>query len=229
MGKGSYTIHDLPLQDRPRERLQQVGEANLSQQELLAIIIEKGGRGENALQLSQRLIVEFGSLAKLKNATFQQLISIKGIGPATACKLKAAFQIGKLGSQKSFQAEKRVRSANDVFDLIKNEIGDKNKEYFLLICLDARNRITAKEIVSIGTLNSSLSHPREIFKSAIDHQACYLILAHNHPSGDVQPSRSDLKLTEKLIAVSQLVNIPIIDHLIVSSTDYFSWKENNLI
>ncbi len=229
MGKGSYTIHDLPNEDRPRERLQQVGEKNLSHQELVAIIIEKGSRGENALQLSQRLIAEFGSLTKLSKATFQQLVSIKGIGPATACKLKAAFQIGRLGSQKSTPLRKEVRSASDVFDLIKNEIGDKNKEYFLLICLDARNRITAKEVVSIGTLNSSLSHPREIFKSAISHQACYLILAHNHPSGDVQPSRSDLKLTEKLIAVSQLVNIPIIDHLIVSTTDYFSWRESNLI
>lgn len=229
MSKKSYTIHDLPSEERPRERLQRVGANNLSQQELLAIIIEKGNQGENALQLSQRLISEFGSLAKVKKATFEQLVSVKGIGPATACKLKATFRLGQIGNHQLPKHRPKINSADQVFNLVKSEIGDKNKEHFLLLYLDARNRVTNREIIFIGSLNSSLSHPREIFKSAINHRACYIVLIHNHPTGDVEPSKSDLRLTEKLKQVSQLVEIPLLDHVIVSSTRYFSFKENNLL
>jgi DNA repair protein RadC len=228
-GKKTYTIHDLPSEERPRERLQRVGEKNLSQQELLAIIIEKGNHGENALQLAQRLLTEFESLAKLKKATLEQLTKVKGIGPATACKLKASFQLGLLGNQTQPNRNQKLISAEDVFKLTKTEIGDKNREHFLLICLNSRNQMTSKEILFIGSLNSSLSHPREIFKSAIDHQAAAIIICHNHPSGDIEPSKSDLKLTAKLNQVSQLMEIPLIDHVILSPRKYFSFREKGLI
>ncbi len=229
MGKKSYTIHDLPKEERPRERLQRIGPENLSHQELLAIIIEKGNHGENALQLAQRLISEFGSLAKLKKATFEQLVAVKGIGPATACKLKTSFRLGEVGSSKPVDYQPKIKSADDVFDLVKNKIGDKEKEHFLLLCLNSRNKLTSLETISVGTLNSSLSHPREIFKSAIDHRAAAIVLCHNHPSGNVEPSDSDIKLTAKLNQVSQLVDIPIIDHLIVSPATYFSFSEKGLM
>jgi len=225
----SYTIHDLPSEERPRERLQRVGANNLSQQELLAIIIEKGNHGENALQLAQRLIAEFGSLDKLKKATFEQLTEVKGIGPATACKLKASFRLGKLCRPPKNLNKPKIKSAQTVFELIRTEIGRKDKEHFMIIFLDSRRKMTNKKIISIGTLDSSLSHPREVFKSAIDHRAAGIILCHNHPSGDTKPSDSDIKLTEKLKQVSQLVEIPLIDHVIVSSRDYFSFNENSLM
>ncbi len=228
MGKRAYTIHDLPEEERPRERLQRVGAGNLSHQELLAIIIEKGSQGENALHLAQRLIAEFGSLRKVKKATFEQLTSVKGIGPATACKLKAAFCLGQAGKTKSL-GKRKIKSANDIYRLVKDEIGEKQKEFFILICLDSRNCVTSQEVISIGSLNSSLSHPREVFKAAIDHRAAAIVLCHNHPSGDVQPSDSDLKLTERLKQVSQLVDIPLIDHLIVSPTTFFSFSEKSLM
>ena len=228
VGKKGYTIHDLPEEERPRERLQRVGTNNLSHQELLAIIIEKGSQGENALHLAQRLIAEFGSLDKLKKATFEQLTAVKGIGPATACKLKAAFCIGKVSRLKNV-SKKKIKSAEDVFNLVKDKIGEKEKEFFILVCLDSRNCVTSEEIISIGSLNSSLSHPREIFKSAIDHRAAAIILCHNHPSGDVNPSDSDLKLTERLSQVSTLIEIPLIDHLIISPTNFYSFSENGLM
>jgi DNA repair protein RadC len=228
VGRKAYTIHDLPDEEKPREQLQRVGISNLSQQELVAIIIEKGCRGENALQLAQRLISKFSSVENLSKATLEQLISVKGIGPAKACKLKAAFRLGQINNSKPI-TKKKIQSAEDIFKLVKDKIGEKEKEFFLLICLDSRNCATSQEVISIGTLNSSLSHPREIFKSAIDHRSAAIILCHNHPSGDVQPSRSDLKLTEKLIRVGQLVDIPILDHVIVSSTNYFSFKEAELM
>ncbi len=229
MGKKSYTIHDLPEEDRPRERLQKVGADNLSQQELVAIIIEKGNHGENALQLAQRLISEFDCLAKVRKATFEQLTEVKGIGPATACKLKAAFRLGQVGNNSQTNHRPKLISADTVYELVRNKIGTKDKEHFMLLCLDSRNRIKTSEIISIGSLNSSLSHPRDVFKSAIDHRAAAIVLVHNHPSGDVEPSREDVKLTEKMKQVSQLVEIPILDHVIVSSTKYFSFSENHLI
>jgi DNA repair protein RadC len=225
----NYKLHDLPNEDRPRERLQQVGADNLSQQELLALIIEKGRSGRNVLQLAQRLLFEFGSLAKLKQASLKELQSINGIGPATACKLKAAFCLGEKANNSSQVNGKKIINAEQVFEYLKSKFGTAKKEHFVLLTIDSRRCLIAQHIISIGTLNASLVHPREVFKPAIKDSAAGIVLAHNHPSGDLKPSHNDDQVTNKINQASKMMKIDLIDHLIITNQDYFSYREAQLI
>ncbi len=220
----SFTIHDLPEEERPRERLKQLGAENLSLQELLAIIIEKGNKQHNALQLSQELVSHFGNLDNIKNASLEELKQIKGIGPATACKIKAALEIGKRSGKSFQQYQKKVGKPADVFKLLKPLIGDKKKEHFVLLSLDTKNNIISLDTISIGSLNVSLAHPREIFQAAIKNSAATIILAHNHPSGDSTPSDNDLKITKRLLEISKLLGIRLVDHIIIGHNEYYSFS-----
>lgn len=220
----SFTIHDLPEEERPRERLKQLGAENLSLQELLAIIIEKGNKQHNALQLSQELVSHFGNLDNIKNASLEELKQIKGIGPAKACKIKAALEIGKRSGKSFQQYQKKVGKPADVFKLLKPLIGDKKKEHFVLLSLDTKNNIISLDTISIGSLNVSLAHPREIFQTAIKNSAATIILAHNHPSGDPTPSDNDLKITKRLLEISKLLGIRLVDHIIIGHNEYYSFS-----
>lgn len=226
--KKSFTIRDLPKEERPRERLVKFGPEALSIQELLQIILSSGYSGESVSSLAQKLISHFGSLQKLKEASLEELMEIKGIGLAKACKIKAVFELGKRSEIDETQNKrKKILSPQDVFKLMKSKIKDFTREHFYIICLNSRNMVISE--ISVGTLNASLVHPREVFAEAIKNKAASVTLVHNHPSGDPEPSDDDLKITKRLIESGKILGIEVIDHIIVTKSKYFSFKEKKLI
>ena len=225
----SFTLHDLPREERPRERLQKVGVDNLSLAELLALVIERGRRGENVLAIAQNLISHFGNLAKMKEATIEELQQVNGIGFATACKLKAAFELGEKAQTTATEYGQKIESAKDIFKLLKNDLGNKKKEHFKVLSLDSRNKLISIDNVSVGTINTNLVHPREVFKTAIQHLAVSIILVHNHPSGDTEPSEADIEITKRLIESGKIMGIDILDHIIITKNKFFSFKDKGLI
>ena len=224
-----FTLHDLPKEERPRERLKKVGVDNLSLAELLALVIEKGKKGENVLTIAQNLISHFGNLENIKKASIEELCQVKGIGFATACKLKAAFKLGEKAQTTSTKYGQKIESPKDVFELLKNDLGDKKKEHFKILSLDSRNKLISIDDVSIGTINAGLVHPREVFKTAIQHLAVSIILVHNHPSGDPEPSKADLEITKRIVEVGKIMGIEVKDHIIITKNNFLSFKQKGLI
>ncbi len=227
--KNNFTLRDLPQEERPRERLKKVGVDNLSLPELLALIVEKGRRGENVLSIAQNLISHFGNLTKIKEASIEELEQVDGIGFATACKLKAAFKLGEKAQNISVNYGQKIQSAKSVFELLKNDLGNKKKEHFEILSLDARNKLISIDDISIGTINANLVHPREVFKTAIRRLSSSIILIHNHPSGDPEPSEADIKITKRLVEAGKLIDISVLDHIIVSQNKFFSFKDREMI
>ncbi len=225
----TYTVRDLPIEDRPRERLQKVGVDNLSTQELLALIIEKGGRGQTVLTLAQNLLAHFGNLQNIKNASIEELKKVKGIGFATACKIQAAFKLGEKAELHIPKFGEKIKKPETVFNLLKNEIGNKMKENFYILSLTTRNNLISVDKVSTGTLSASLAHPREVFLPAIKNSASTVIIVHNHPSGDTQPSEDDLEITKRLVEAGKILGIDVVDHIIVAKDNYFSFKDKGLL
>ena len=225
----NLNLKDLPLEERPRERLLAKGVASLSAVELLAIILGKGVPGESIISLSSNLISKFGGLSNIGKISVEEFISIKGLGVAKSCQLVASFELARRISGGTFNKSKVYSSATDVYKLIRPYLMSREKEHFLIVCLDSRRRLISIDNLSIGTVSQILVHPREVFKPAIIKSASYVILAHNHPSGDTSPSFEDLQVTERLIEASKLLGIPIIDHLIVSDANYLSFKDEEYL
>jgi len=224
----NYTLHDLPIEERPRERLKKVGVDSLSLQELLALIIERGKKGQNVLSIAQNLLANFGSLIKIKEASMEELQEVKGIGLATACKLKATFKLGEKALIKHQKYHQKIETAKDVYSLLKN-LADKKREHFVVLSLGSRNQLIDIGEVSVGTLNASLIHPREVFKTAIQNLAAVVILVHNHPSGDREPSADDLGITKRITEAGKILGIEVVDHIIIVKDDFLSFKEKGLI
>ena len=225
----SFTLRDLPKEERPRERLKKVGVDNLSLSELLALVIEKGGKGENVLSIAQNLLSRFGNLAKIKEASIEELEQVSGIGFATACKLKAAFKLGEKAQNITAKYGQKIQSAKDVFEFLKNDLGNKKKEHFRALSLDSRNQLIGIDDVSIGTINANLVHPREVFKTAIQHLAVSIVIVHNHPSGDPEPSEDDIRSTKRLVEAGKLIDIDVLDHIIIARDKFFSFKDKEMI
>ncbi|MDO8741836.1 MAG: DNA repair protein RadC [Candidatus Roizmanbacteria bacterium] len=228
----TYTLRDLPANERPRERLVKYGVESLSLQELLSLIFGRGVKGESVTNISQKLLANFISLNNLSEASVEELKEIKGLGLAKACQLKACFEISKrLVKEESLNKNKNVviKSPKDIFPLLKEKIINFHKEYFLVASLDNRNKVINVDTVSVGTLNSSLIHPRETFETAIKNHAATIILCHNHPSGELKPSEDDLIVTQNLVKASKLLGINVSDHLIITKDGYFSFKEKKII
>ena len=224
----SFTLHDLPQEERPRERLVKFGEQALSAQELLQVILGRGIAGESVTVTAQKLLTQFGSLQKLAEASIGELSSVKGIGLAKATQIKAVFEIGRrLATQTTPYKSKELTDPEKVFRLVKSKLKDYHKEHFYLIALDSRNWSIHE--VSVGTLNTSLVHPREAFVEAIKNNAASVILVHNHPSGDLTPSKEDIEVTNNLVAAGKNLGIEVVDHLIITTLEYFSFKEKGLI
>ena len=213
-------IKEIAIEQRPRERLKAHGVDCLSDAELLALMLQTGSHGENVIDMSHRLISEH-SLENLNCLSLAELIKIKGIGPAKASKLIAAFELSKRVSSGRI-CEKIVKNPADIASHYISKLKDLKKEYFIAVFLDSKNKIIKDEIISIGTLNSSLVHPREVFKEAIKNSAASIILVHNHPSGDVEASDEDYRVNKVLIETGNLVGIKVLDHLIVGKWDYLS-------
>ena len=224
----SFTIHDLPKDERPRERLVKFGEQALSAQELLQLILGRGVAGESVAVTAQKLLAQFGSLQKLAEASIEELSSIRGIGLAKAAQIKAAFEISRrLSTQVPSYKSKELNDPEKVYRLIKSKLKDYHKEHFYIIALNSRNYSIAE--ISVGSLNASIVHPREVFAEAIKNKAASVILAHNHPSGDPEPSEDDLVITKKLIKAGEILGIAVADHIIITRNNYFSLKAQGLI
>ena len=219
------TIKEMAVADRPREKLIKYGPEKLNNSELLATILGTGVKGENAVELANRILKRFSGnqLALLSAEDLDQAI---GLGPAKACEIVACFELGKrlLKNKKS----ELFLSPKDVWDELK-EIRNHKKEHFVIFYLDTRNQEIKREVISVGTLNANLVHPREVFEGAIASHAAQIIVAHNHPSGDHEPSEDDLLITKRLVEAGKILGIDLLDHIIVARDSYLSFKEKNLL
>ncbi len=222
-------IKELPLHERPRERLEKLGPEALSEAELLAILLRTGVQGVSALGLANRLLFRFGDLKSLAAASLEQLRQIEGIGPAKAVQIKAAFDIAKRLSQFRPEQKPVVRSSRDVFALLADEMRLQEKECFKALYLDVKNHVKKVETISVGTLSASLVHPREVFKSAVRDNCAAVIIVHNHPTGDPTPSSHDTETTERIKAAGKVLGIELLDHIIIGEGRYFSYKDKDLI
>ena len=225
MFNGAGAIKDMPRVERPREKLMRYGPDKLSVEELLAIIIRTGRKGESALEVSAKIIKRFTAegLAKLTHA---DLKSQPGIGPVKACELLACFELGRrfiTGKKASIYLKPK-----DIWEGLR-DIRDRKKEHFVVFYLDTRNQEIKREIISIGCLNANLVHPREVFEPAVKNLAASVIVAHNHPSGNLEPSQEDIDLTKRLAGAGKLLGIELLDHVIVSKEGFSSFKEKGLI
>jgi len=227
--KKSFTIHDLPVAERPRERLQKYGAESLSAQEIIALILGCGISGESVMVTAQRLISQFGSLGGIAGASVEELSQIKGIGLAKASQIKAAFELANRMEVLTAASEKPViKKPEDVAGLVTGRLKGKKREYFLAILLDTRSRLIKVAEISVGSLDASVVHPREVFKEAISASAASVIFVHNHPSGDPMPSGDDIKLTKRLAEAGEIVGIDVLDHVIIGDNKYLSLKREGL-
>jgi len=218
-------IKDLPTILRPRERLVRYGVSKLSNSELLAILLRTGKSGKNAVELATEILQKFNSDG-IANATIDEIKKIKGLGTAKACEIVACFELGK-----RLLKEKKSNIyilPSDVFNELK-DIRNLKKEHLYVFYLNSRNQEIEKELVSVGTIDSTTAHPREVFESAIKHSASQIIVAHNHPTGDFTPSSEDIALTERLVSAGQILGIELTDHVIVSFKGFFSFRQSGLI
>ena len=225
----SFTIHDLPPSERPRERLQKLGAEALSAQEILAVILGRGVSGESVMVTAQRLLSKFENLKGISEASVEELSQLRGVGMAKATQIKAAFELAsRLDSYAQTGTRTVVKTPEDVIGVVGNRLRGKKKEYFLALLLDTRNQLIKVAEISVGSLDTSIVHPREVFKEAISASAAAVILAHNHPSGDAEASPDDVKLTKRLAEAGELVGIDVLDHVIVGGKKFLSLKREGL-
>jgi DNA repair protein RadC len=220
-------IKNLPKHKQPREKLMEKGAENLRDSELMAILLRTGTKGKDVIKVS-REVLRKNPTKNLLALNFKDLAKIKGIGSGKACLLLAAFELTKRALEVEDNNLPTIISAKDAVAQLQ-ELRNVKKEHFVVLYLNARNQLIHKETVSIGTLNASLIHPREVFKSAIDCLAASVILAHNHPSGSAEPSEDDLEVTKRLKEAGKILGIEVLDHVIVTKNAYFSLKEKSLL
>lgn len=224
------TIKELPITERPREKLYTHGAETLSNEELIAIIIRTGSRTESAVELSKELLSKDNrGLVYLRDTTLQELMETKGIGECKASQILAAIELGKRINFLYALDKVKINQPNTIADLFMDEMRYLQKEHFRIVLLDTKNQIIVTEEISVGTLNASIVHPRDVFKVAIKRNANSIILIHNHPSGDPAPSREDINITNRLADVGNLVGIKVLDHIIIGDNKYISFKERRLI
>jgi DNA repair protein RadC len=218
-------IQNIHKIEQPRERLQKHGQDKLTTAELLAIILRTGPKGSNVMKLAESALSKYKGIS-LANAGFMDLRKIKGIGPVKAGELLACFELGR--RMLKDKQSTLILSPGEVWEQLK-DIRQSKKEHFVVFFLDTQNQEIKREVVSIGTLNSSLIHPREVFEAAIQNLASHIIISHNHPSGSLEPSNEDLSVTKRLVDAGRLLGIEVLDHVIVTSTGCMSFKEKSLL
>jgi DNA repair protein RadC len=224
-----YSIKELPPEMRPREKMQLRGPQELSESELLAIILNNGNREMNSLQVAQHLLSFFQGLRRLKDASIEEITSsTKGIGPAKAIAIKASLELGARLPRLE-QEQKQITSPEDVAQLLMETMRYFDREHFCVLHLDRKSRLIASEDISVGGLHSAAVHPREVFKFAIKRSAASIILVHNHPSGDPTPSADDIQVTRRLVEAGQLLGIEVCDHVVIGNGCYTSLKSGGLM
>jgi DNA repair protein RadC len=229
MAEYSFTIKELPAEERPREKLLKYGEEILSNAELLALIISTGKRDRTAVELSQDILNYFGGLRSLVSLSIEEITEIKGFGLAKATKLRAVIELSKRLYASRKEDKKVIKSPQDVAELLMPEMRFLKQEIFKIVLLDVKNQLIAIPQISKGGLSSSIVHPREVFKEAIRRSSAAIILAHNHPSGIPEPSNDDIKISKRLIDSGKIIGIDVLDHVIIGDDRYISMKEEGII
>lgn len=223
------TIKKMPTESRPRERMAMGGPQMLSAQELLAILLGTGNRHQSAIDLASQTLTDLGGLRGLATASLEDFSQVKGIGLAKASRVAAALELGKRISVVSFNDRPKIDNPQVASSLVMEEMRYLDREHFRIMILNTKNQVISVETISVGSLNSSIVHPREVFKHAIRKSAAALILVHNHPSGDPTPSSEDLKVTKRLMDAGILLGIEILDHIIIGDNKFYSMKDRGII
>src|SRR3989344_793788 len=217
-------IQEMPWWNRPSVRLEKEGEDKLNPAELLSLIIWSGNKDENAIDMSNRLLNKY-SFGKLSDLSLAELET--EVDRVKAIKIKAMFEIFKITNKvKSNGFKPVIENAKDVYNYFIDDLKDERKEHLYILMLDSKNRIIKHELISIGTLDSSLVHPREIFKEAIKESAFSIMLVHNHPSGDPSPSEEDINITKQIMEAGKMLNILVLDHVIIGKDRYWNWLDS---
>ena len=220
-------MKDIEKNNRPRERLIYNGVESLNNEELLAIILKTGNKNNSAKELANILIKEFDGIKNFNLINYERLKKINGIGPAKACELMASIELGKrINKEQNNIIHMKINKTSLVFEYFKNILNDKQQEHFYCLYLDNSKRVIKDKLLFIGTINYSVVHPREIFKEAYMLSASSIICVHNHPTGNVLPSKQDLDLTKNLINIGNIMGIKVIDHVIIGKNNYYSFLEN---
>jgi DNA repair protein RadC len=223
-------VKELPLDDRPREKLILRGVQNLSDAELIAILLRTGIKGKSVIQVSQELLQKYNDLNSLTSQTHDALKNFPGIGKDKAATLLAAFELcRRIDSNKRWRFDKKITSPKDVAEIFIPLLRDEVKEKFFVVCLSSANKIIKYEAISVGNLNSSVVHAREVFKVAIESNSANIILLHNHPSGNSEPSNEDICVTKKLVEAGKILEIIVFDHIIIAGNRFESLNEKKLL
>lgn len=222
-------IKDMQASDRPMEKLQLLGPKELSDNELFAILLGTGTRGMSALALANQVLIAVGNHENLMTMTIEELTAIKGIGLSKACRIIAGLELGSRLQTRESIRKVDIHSPRSIADLFIARFQYEDKEHFIALLLDTKNRIIGEVRVSTGDLNRSIVSPREVFKLAIKRSANAMILVHNHPSGDPEPSREDIQVTKRLLEGAKILGIRILDHLIIGYNQYYSMREHDII
>jgi DNA repair protein RadC len=224
-----YAIREWPAPERPRERLHSDGAGALASRELLAILIGSGREGRSAVDLAGELLrVSHGSLRRLASAAPAELAAIRGVGPAVAARVCAALELGRRLAREAPVERGRIRGPKDVYERCAPGLRDQTQEEFRVLMLNTQHAVIRETAITRGTLDTSVVHPREVFRAAIAESAASLILVHNHPSGDPTPSPEDLTVTKQLAEAGRLLGIPVLDHVVVGDGRYISFVEAGL-
>ncbi|MCM8806070.1 MAG: DNA repair protein RadC [Candidatus Omnitrophica bacterium] len=231
----TFKVSDLPVDERPRERMQRLGPEALSTHELLAIIFASGTKGMPVTVAAQTLMTHFGSLSKIAEASDDEIKSmVRGIGTAKILRLRACFEIARrIENERKYENDltrsPKITNPLQAYEMIKKKLRVYKKEHFFVVSLNSRNKIIGIDEISTGTLEASIVHPRETFESAIRHHAAKIIIAHNHPSDDPEPSEDDISITRRLKEAGLIMGIELIDHIVVCKSCFFSFKEKGFL
>jgi len=225
--KKSFLIRELPKVERPREKLIQKGTQNLKDEELLAILLRTGVEGKSAIQTAKQILNKY-SKKRLLRLSYEDLIKIKGIGPAKACTILAAIELVKRALKIGEETLPKIQSIKDVIAQF-SYLREKTREHLAALYLNARNEVIFKKHLFVGTLDANIAHPREIFSHALIQNAASIILVHNHPSGDPEPSKADLEITKRITEAGKIMGIDVLDHIIITKNKVFSFKRHKLI
>lgn len=225
----NYKIKDLPLDERPREKLKEKGAESLSNEELIAIILRCGNKEESVKDLAIRLIKNLDSFYDLNSITYYDLIKIKGIKEAKAISLLASIELGRRLLNSEIKKKNKITTAEEIHRIFRTKVINLKQEKLFAVFLNTKNEIIKDEVIFVGTQNKSITHPREIFNAAIKNSAVKLILIHNHPTGDVTPSKEDISFTNNIKKIGEMLQIPLIDHIIISETGFFSFFDHHML
>jgi DNA repair protein RadC len=229
MESHNLLLRDVPHDERPRERMLQFGAQALSNAELLAILLRTGTFAESAVYLAQKVLIEAGSLRNLVDMSMDQLMTIKGIGPAKALQIQASIELGRRLARTSMTDTITIRSPQDVSTYLMEDLRYLQKEHFVCLFLNTKNHVIGQETLSMGSLNASIVHPREVFRAAIKRSSASIICVHNHPSGDPTPSPEDIQMTARLVEAGQIIGIEVLDHIILGDQNFVSLKEKGFM